>query len=62
MLRGDAAGCHGQSRNKQTRAAVAAAKLTLTRVDTLLAELYGVPDFDAFAKKKAEKKAGKEGK
>ena len=29
------------------RLAVYAAKLTLTRVDALLAELYGVPDFAA---------------
>ena len=32
------------------RLATSAAKLTLTRVDALLAELYGVPDFAAFAK------------
>ena len=37
-------------RNRPRRLATSAAKLTLTRVDALLAELYGVPDFAAFAK------------
>ena len=41
------------------RHAVAAAKLTLTRVDTLLGELYGVPDFAAFAKERAAAKRAK---
>uniref|UniRef100_A0A6S8U4H8 Uncharacterized protein n=2 Tax=Pelagomonas calceolata TaxID=35677 RepID=A0A6S8U4H8_9STRA len=38
------------SREEQVELATSAAKLTLTRVDALLAELYGVPDFAAFAK------------